>query len=141
MGGVARRIDLDKMGTAALVALALCLIALGISRTQTGDDDPSVIDPAVEAQVPRPGDLVLRQSQVGVDLAPEYTGYLVIDGIRIPDDQAFIDPALNQVFYTPHEGGDIEEFAPGTHRIEARFWKIAEDETTSRPVFWSFRVS
>lgn len=136
-----RRLDPRKLGTAAVAALGLGLIVLGFARAQTGDEGLPPVDPAVEQQIPSPGSLVLRQSQVGVDLAPEYTGYLVIDDVRLPEDQLFTDPALNQVFFTPHEGADIEEFAEGAHRISAVFWKIAEGEATARSVSWTFRVS
>jgi len=140
-GAVAPRIDRRRLTLAALVALAFTIIGYGLSRAQTGDDNAQLTDPALEQQVPAPGSLVLRQSQVGVDLAPEYTGYLVIDGIRIPEDQYYREPALNQVFFTPGEGSDIEEFEPGAHTITAVFWKIPEGEAAARRVTWRFNVS
>jgi hypothetical protein len=138
---VLRHLDLRRLGTAALVALAITLFAYGLAHAKTGDDNAKLVDPALEQQLPAPDSLVLRQSQVGVDLAPEYDGYLVIDGTRIPDDQEFKDTALNQVFFTPRKGSAIEEFDPGRHTIQAVFWKIAEGEAAARSATWNFNVS
>ena len=136
-----RRIDLRRLGLAALVALAVTMLVLGFTRAKTGDDNAQLVDPALEQQLPAPGSLVLRQFQVGVDLAPGYTGYLVIDRIQIPEDQLFRDDSLNQVFFTPGEGQVIEEFDPGSHTITAVFWKIEEGEQARRSATWSFNVS
>jgi hypothetical protein len=140
-GGVLQRLDPRRLGLAALVALALTIIGYGLTKAKTGDDNAQLTDPALEQQVPAPGSLVLRQSQVGVDLAPDYTGYLVIDGKQIPEDQYYREPALNQVFFTPTEGSEIDEFDPGLHTITAVFWKITEGEQAARTATWRFNVS
>jgi hypothetical protein len=50
---------------------------------------------------------VLRQAQIGIDLAPGWTGVLIINGTEIPEDQLTIIPELNQVFYQPADGKEV----------------------------------
>ena len=96
---------------------------------------------------PQHGDLVLRQSQVGVDLAPGYRGVLIIDGQELPTTDlvavdpatgaqpalaldAQFDPAQNTVLFTPREGATIESSTPGEHHgATAVYWKLDEAET------------
>jgi hypothetical protein len=150
-----RRLDWRRIVLSLVVVAALGMIAFGFALAETGDQNRRIDDAAVERAIPSPGSLVLRQSTVGVDLAPGYRGVLVIDGQEIPTYDlvggeesatgavfdAQFDPAQNTVYFTPREGSTIEKFAPGEHRVTAVFWKIGETRNNARSVTWSFKVA
>jgi hypothetical protein len=154
------RIDWSKLAIAAVATLAIGLILAGFAVARTGDERaPKITDVAVEQVFPQDGDLVLRQSQVGVDLAPGYRGVLIIDGKELPTTDlvavdpaagaqpapvvvdAQFDPAQNTVLFTPREGAVIESFAPGDHGATAVFWREGEPRSQSRSFSWQFKVS
>jgi hypothetical protein len=152
------RMDRQRLITAAMVAAALTFIVAGVSSAVTGT--ASQHPPAgVDRFVPAPGELVLRQTQVGADLASGYRGNLIIDGQSIPTydlgdpgpcatntakftgiDSVF-DGGSNTVYFTPRTGSTIERFAPGEHRITVEFWKICESQETAQRATWTFKVS
>jgi len=150
-----RRLDLRRLGFSALIAGALALIVYGFASAQTGDEAVEITDPAIERVIPAPGSLVLRQSQVGADLAPGYRGVLVIDGNELPTDDVTVtgatnpgpitgaqfDPAQNTVLYLPREGAVLPEFAPGQHHITVVYWKETETRDQAKQFDWTFNVS
>jgi hypothetical protein len=154
-----RRFDWALLGIGAGIIVALVVIGVGFSLARTGDDvAPPITDEAVERVFPRQGDLVLRQSEVGVDLAAGYRGVLIVDGQEVPTfdlvaadplagDEPFtgfdarFDPAQNTVTFAPREGATIEAFEAGDHTVTAVFWKLDESRAQARSVTWRFRVS
>jgi hypothetical protein len=132
-----------------VVITALLLFAVGLLFWAANHDaDQSLapkvgrIDSAVEQVVPGDGDAALRQGQIGVDLEPGWTAVLAIDGKEIPEDQLRRNEPLNQVFFTPGGGRDIEELDPGPHRASALIWRTAsQTRNEGHTVNWSFRVS
>jgi hypothetical protein len=137
---VVKRIDGRRLLMALGVSVGLVLIVLGFASVQHGDK-AITLPPEVVRVVPQPGDLVLRQSSVGVQLKPGYTGVLIIDGKEIPQDQLQIDESQATIFYTARQGADIESFAPGQHSITAVFWKLTESRNESSQFTWPFKVS
>jgi hypothetical protein len=151
-----RRLDVRRLGASLLIAGALALIVYGFASAQTGDQAVEINDPGIERVIPSPGSLVLRQSQVGADLAPGYRGVLVIDGNELPTDDitttgaatsagpitgAQFDPAQNTVLYLPREGAVLPEFAPGDHHITVVYWKMDETRDQAKQFDWTFKVS
>ena len=130
-----------RVGISALIAFALIAIVAGFMQAKTGDDQATLVDPGIEVLVPKPGELVLRQSQVGVDLAPAYSGTIDVDSTPVPDDQLTINDALNQVFFQPGPGKEFEQFAPGRHCVTAHFYKTADGPSTAHTYSWCFNVS
>ncbi len=100
-------------------------------------------DAAVERLVPADGSPVaVRQSEVGIDLAPGWTGILRVNGLEIPEDQLRRVEAQNEVYFQPGEGKDIEAFEPGTIIVEAEIWRTAsEARDDARTVTWRFGVA
>jgi hypothetical protein len=134
--------------TRRVVITALLLFAVGLlfwAAQFTGDPDPpaaGVLDSAVEQVVPGNGDAALRQGQIGIDLEPGWTAVLAVDGREIPEDQLRRNDPLNQVFFTPGEGQEIEELDPGPHLASALIWRTAsQTRDDGRTVNWRFRVS
>jgi hypothetical protein len=131
-----------------VVITALLAFAVGLlvwAAQFTGDpDEPGRgrIDSAVEEVVPGNGDAALRQSEIGVDLVPGWTAVLAVDGQEIPEDQLRRNEPLNQVFFMPGEGQEIEELDPGPHVATALIWRPADQtREDGRQVTWRFRVS
>ena len=132
-----------------VVITALLLFAVGLlawATTQDADQSPDPtggrIHSAVEQLVPGDGDAALRQSEIGVDLEPGWTAVLAVDGREIPEDQLRRNEPLNQVFFTPGEGREIEELDPGPHNASALIWRTAsETRDDGQAVTWRFRVS
>ena len=131
----------QRIGISALIAVAVIAIVAGFMQAQTGDDQATLVDPGIEVLVPKPGELVLRQSQVGVDLAPGYEGTLDIDSTPVPDDQLTTNDALNQVFFQPGPGKEFEQFAPGRHCVTAHFFQTLAGPDTAHTYSWCFNVS
>jgi hypothetical protein len=155
-----RRFSLLNAGMILITAAALGLIVVGFASATTGDKSTTINDPAVERVIPHPGDLVLRQSEVGIDLAPGFRGVLIIDGQEIPvydvngNDKVQpgtvlgriidgrYDPGQNTVLFQPQEGATIQAFSPGRHKITAEYWRDGvETRDQAHQVTWFFSVS
>lgn len=131
-----------------IVVTALLVVAVGLvwwAGALRGDPpDPQLTDANVEQLVPPAGSpAVIRQARIGIDLVPGWTGVLQINGIEIPEDQLDRNEPLNQVFYSPGEGKEIERLAPGDVVVNALIWRNAAGETRAdaRVVRWQFRVA
>jgi hypothetical protein len=137
MSATVRRVITGALLLAALVGFVYAF-TLGRGSTDivpTGD--------AVEQLVPPQDSQILRQSEIGIDLAPEWTGVLQINGIEIPEDQLRRVEAQNQVFFTPGPDKEIEELAPGTVNVTALIWRPVAGETRedADTIRWSFQVA
>jgi hypothetical protein len=127
-----------------VIALGL-IVAVGLlyvaGRNGNTDPDPIDTEDFVEAVIPGNGSpAVLRQAEIGIDLAPGWTGELTINGVYIPDDQIRRNDPLNQLFFSPGEGKEIEQLRAGRVLVIASVWNYAEGETRedARQVPWSF---
>ena len=110
---------------------------------QSGEVPPQATDTAVEQLIPGDGSPnVLRQSEIGIDLADGWTATLAINGHDIPDDQLRINAPLNQFFFTPGPGKEIEKLNAGVVIVVAKIWKPIDGETRAdaRQVVWRFRT-
>lgn len=131
------------VGIGVLVAAGAMVLA--VVRTETDEDTPATASgkrTVVEHLIPRNGAEVLRQSELGVDLAPGYDGTLVVNDLEIPRSQLRLVPEQAQVFFTPGEGKVIEELPAGRTCVVAIAWRIAngrgvDDERTT----WCFDVT
>ena len=155
-----RRLDPAKLLLSLGFAIGIALIVFAFTTAKTGSNAPRVDNPAIEQLIPNPGDLVLRQSEVGVDLAHGYTGQLIIDEHPLVTEDVVaaqpapgetvprilnvrFDPGDNTLLYQPEDvsGAPIRQFTPGQHTITARFWKIDEGESSAHEYSWTFRVA
>ncbi|MDP9419219.1 MAG: hypothetical protein M3P53_03565 [Actinomycetota bacterium] len=125
--------------TLAVVALGLFVYAFTLGR---GTTDVAVTGDAVEQLVPARGAQVLRQTEIGIDLAPEWTALLVVNGVEIPEDQLRRVDAQNQVFFTAGPEMEIEELPAGTVEVTALIWRPVAGETRADAdrVQWTFQV-
>lgn len=129
---------------AIIAAVVACFLAIGYAGSLgSGPDEVRVTDAAVERLIPADGSPVaVRQAEIGVDLAPGWTGVLIIDGLEIPEDELRRVEAENQVFFQPGVGKVIEALDEGPHVAVAEFWRTAsETRADARSVTWQFRVA
>jgi hypothetical protein len=134
---VVRRIVLSLL---LLVGVGMFVLA---GRNGKSASEPTVSDSAVEALIPDDGSPnVLRQAEIGIDLAPGWTADLAINGVSIPDDQLRRNEPLNQVFFTPGPGKEIEKLNAGEVIVVATIWKPTDGETRAdaRQVVWRFKT-
>ena len=137
------------MGRRIVIGLAL-LVALAIlvyGGTQKADAPlaASSLDPAVEFLTPVQDSVGnLRQAEIGIDLAPGWTGDLQINGHDIPEDQLRRNEPLGQLFFQPGAGKEISNLPPGRVTATAIIWRpLAGQSRTegSHGVTWSFSVA
>ena len=81
---MAARVRLDRRRLVLSLVLAAALVGIWFALTTAETDPQRKLPAAVENVSPADGELVLRQTQVVVDLAPGYRGKLFIDGQEIP---------------------------------------------------------
>jgi predicted RNA-binding Zn-ribbon protein involved in translation (DUF1610 family) len=126
---------------AVLVVGAFAALYAGVRATDTGQDDPVSPD-VVEHLVPGEGDEVIRQAELGIDLAPGYEGALVVNGLEIPTDELRLVPEQNQVFFTPGEGKAVEELHAGPNCVEAVVWRSSQGRGTAndKSIPWCFEA-
>jgi hypothetical protein len=118
----------------AMVVAAFAALYAGVRATDTGDSDPVSVSgrpDVVEHLVPGAGDEVIRQAELGIDLAPGYEGALVLNGVEIPTDELRLVPEQNQVFFTPGEGKVVERLNAGPNCAMAIVWKASAGRGTA----------
>ena len=135
---------LRRFVTTALLLVAGAVLVYG--ATQKADPPaPTTLDVAVEALTPsRESTGNLRQGEIGIDLASGWTGDLRINGLDIPEDQLRRNDPLNQFFFLPGQGQEIEEVPPGRVVVTAFIWRPLQGESResgSRSVTWTFTVA
>ncbi len=149
-------ITLRQVVTTVIVVAALAGFVWAFTLGDTSSQVRSSTS-AVERFFPDDNSVIeLRQTQIGLDLAPGWIATLTIDGTPIPDDQincltiedcesrppAGIDPQ-NVFFFVPAQGKVIEEMAPGRHCALAALTPVAGSDpgNTAKSVEWCFNVA
>jgi hypothetical protein len=120
-----------------LLAANVWIIA-GISqRTNTEGTLPS----AIEELIPKPGDLVSPQSEIGVNLRDDLSGVLQFDGAEIPLDQLVEQPTVGIITFDPGPGKDLSKLPQGTHTITVLYWpRSSTREKGTTAYSWQFKV-
>jgi hypothetical protein len=93
--------------------------------------------------VPKPDDEVVRQLELGVDLAPGYDGTLAVNGVEIPVDEQRRVPEQNEVYFTPGEGKSVERLLAGRNCVVATVWKTSDGPGTAndKTIPWCFEAT
>jgi hypothetical protein len=126
-----------------LFAAAVVALVVGIAVTDTDHPDDTPQSEIVEHLVPKANDEVLRQSELGIDLAPGYDGTLAVNGVDIPVQDQRRVPEQNQVFFTPGDGKAVEHLVAGPNCVTATVWKAADGPGTAndRTFSWCFEAT
>lgn len=121
------------------VVAAVAIVGIGLGFSMTSKPKP-IEREGIESVSPLPGDLDLRQVQVGVDLAAGYTGVLFLDGVEIPEDDLQRVAALNTITLRPQEGSPYKQLSPGPHRAAVEYWPIIEGRSRAEVYRWNFNL-
>jgi hypothetical protein len=132
-------ITLRRLVITVLLGVALFGLFYAFTRP-TDNQQPALKDTAVRHVEPAPGDRVLRQTVIAIDLLADYTGVLSLDTNRIPEDQLDRIGGLNRISFTPGDGKDIEELSSGRHCATAEFWQTTVPDAPHRRYTWCFEV-
>jgi hypothetical protein len=126
-----------------LLAAAAIAAVVGFLVTDTDQPDKVPQSEIVEHFLPKPGDEVMRQFELGVDLAPGYDGTLAVNGVNIPVEEQRRIPEQNPVFFTPGEGKSVERLLAGQNCVVANVWKISDGPGTAndKTVPWCFEAT
>lgn len=124
-----------------LMAL-LGLAAIALVWTQLGDGEP-IRDDAVEELIPGPGDEVLSQTAVGIDLVDNepYVVTLTVNGVLIPAEEVLFAESLNRATFNPGEGQVIENLQAEQNCVLAEFYPTIDGPSTLQSEFWCFNAS
>jgi len=122
------------------VAVAAAIGGLVFVATAPQSTDIPKLPAAVEAVSPQGGDLDLRQATIAADLAPGLTGYLLFDGVEIPDDDLQHVDALNQVILKPGIDSDYKQLAPGSHCATVVYRRFGDPREVSDSYRWCFTL-
>ena len=109
-----------------LAALGIGVIALAVMAR--GDGSSQALDTSVEQLIPGPGDQVLMQSPVGIDLVDgePYEIRLTINGTPIPPREFVVSEALNRATYQPDDDKTLDTLATGDNCVLAEYWLVRE---------------
>ena len=156
-----RRVDRSLLVVSFIVAVGVMFVIRGVLVGVTGDER-SDLPAQIERVDPVPDAVrVLSQTSVFVDLAPGYTGRLVVDGVELetvgideigsgqfePGQQITLppktiyEPGNATLTFTPSAGAPIERFEEGIHEATVVFWLIAEGPERSRSYSWTFNTA
>jgi len=124
--------------TGTVVALG-ALIALTVLFLPSGADDG--LPHPLESVFPLPGDAVVRQTVIEIDLPVGYVLDLEVDGTPIPTIEIGVTPATGVWVWQPAPGGIIEQWEPGDHRVIARWNRRGAAGPDPGEFGWTFRVA
>jgi hypothetical protein len=126
-----------------LVVAAAIVFAVGVAATDLNKPDDAPQSEVVEHFIPEPDAEVLRQAELGIDLAVGYEGTLAVNGVDIPEEEQRLVPQENQMFFTPGEGQSVERLLAGRNCVTATVWKSSEgaDTPNKRSFSWCFEAT
>lgn len=140
----ARRRLFQHPGRVAIVAITLLVVFnLGIFLLNESDTSPTsdrALPADVQAVSPKPNELTGLVDTVTVDLADQYTGVLVVDGIEIPEDQLERVVGIQQVSFRPGPNKAISKFRAGQNQVVVKYWNGRLQDRPAKPYSysWSF---
>jgi hypothetical protein len=109
------------VGLGVLLAVNLLIFA-GHTGGQGQDNLGAPLPVEIESLMPVPGAVIRPQEDVGADLKDTFTGALLIDERRIPEDQTKIIIGLGQVRFRPGPDKEITALRPGSHHATILYW-------------------
>ncbi len=120
---------------AALAALAVVVLLANPRGEEAALPEP------LEAVFPLPGDTVVRQTAIEVDLPVGYSLELEVDGVRIPQIEIGHTEATGIYLWQPGPTALFEVWEGGKHTITIRWDRVAGGRPDPGGFSWSFRVT
>jgi hypothetical protein len=131
-----------RMIVAAVVLVAIGLLVLAAMLSDSAhDDDVTVSGGVVERLIPGENQETLRQTPVGLDLAPGWgVSRLSINGVDTREDEWDITPELGLYQYLPASGKTVESLQADQNCVSATIFQLA-DLAETRVVNWCFTAA
>jgi len=147
--------NLSRVVGPVLITIGVVLVIFALILSTQGSEDIRVEgNPAIEALIPEENSEVLRQSAVGIDLAPGYNAELTINDVPIPPDQINVlrseenpresagtggsfGSTLNRFVFQPLDGRAVPELLGGRNCVVAEYWPLSDPSARSR-IKWCF---
>jgi hypothetical protein len=124
----------------AWLTVGLAAVLTAVILFYPRGDAPVLPDP-LEAVFPLPGDVVVRQTGIEIDLPVGYDVLeLQVDGISIPPRELGVTPATGDWAWRPGEGSVIESWTAGDHTISVRWDRTSGGIPDPGSYVWTFRV-
>ena len=121
------------------LSLALmAVVGLGIAFGSPGGRSPDRPE-QIEGLVPAPGETVLRQARLEIDLKSGYAADIIVDGFTIPHEELFIVEGTGVYSWQPGPGRSLSEWSPGHHEVRIR-WDTRSGLPDVGEYTWTFRV-
>ena len=128
------------VGGAILLAIGLFVLA-GMTADTSTDDEVGVSGDIVERLIPARNDETLRQSPVGIDLAPGWAlASFTLNGSEIREDEWDVTAELGLYQFVPGSGKTVEVLKADQNCVTMQVFQIA-DITNTRPIDWCFTVA
>lgn len=132
-----------RVVAAVIVTLAVSAFVLAYFSAQEGEDDP-VLESGnadfVETLIPQRNAQVPQQSSIGIDLASDWTGVLIVNDVEIPEDQLQVTAELGLIQFTPGPGTQVEELRAGVNTVTAVVWPRSATRNAAQNITWAFEV-
>ncbi len=123
------------------LALGLALIGVVILGIVFGSPDGAGVGrpQQIESISPEPGETVIRQTRIEVDVPPGYAIDLFVDGLLIPADEMFFVEGTGIYSWQPGGEKTIAELSPGQHEVLVR-WRTVSGLPDIGEYSWTFRT-
>lgn len=116
------------------------MITAVVLLTDTHGEDAALPEP-LQGVFPLPGDTVVRQTAIEVDLPVGYSLDLEVDGTRIPPAEIGHTPATGVYLWQPGPTSLFEVWEGGEHEITIRWDRVAGGRPDPGAFSWTFRVT
>lgn len=132
-----RRFNWPRLLTAVALAVGLAVFISGFTSARTGR--PEGLPSAIVSFTPGPGDRVLRQIEISVELQPIYTGALIVDGFEVT--AKYPKAQRNILSFQAGPDTEITEFRPGVHSVRLVYWRQTDTRADSLSYYWEFTTT
>lgn len=121
-----------------LGALAVAVVALAFAFARGGE--PAELPEPVEDVFPLPGDAVLMQAFVEVDMQVGYTVEIYVDGFLVPEGEVSFVEGTGVHRWSPSPTSQyLEAWTPGEHTVRI-VWDTVAGLPDRGEFTWTFRV-
>ena len=124
------------IGFASALALLVTVVWLG---SPLGVE--STLPEPVEEVFPLPGDTVVRQTAIEIDLPVGYSLTLEVDGIRIPHAEIGFTTGTGRFIWQPGPDRLFEVWTAGEHTVTIRWDRVSGGRPDPGEFTWVFRVA
>jgi hypothetical protein len=136
----------EHPGRIAVIVIALLIVVnLAIVLLANADTSPSGnpdLPAAIESISPERGELTGPVDDVTVDLRDDLQGELLVDSVRIPEDQLDTIEQLGVISFRPGPGKEFTRFRAGDNTVVVRYWPRGKPRPNAPASFsWRFRAA